>query len=68
MALATEETTDDLLTVEDVAKRLNVTATSVRRYIADHSLPATRLGGNPAGKLRIRRSDLEERIREWATP
>ena len=69
MVLATDDVTtaDELLAVEDVAKMLNVTATSVRRYIADGALPALRLGGSPTGKLRIRRSDVEARMREWAT-
>jgi len=53
-------TTDTLMTVNDVAKRLQVTPEQVRRYIRAGTLRASRLGTGPKAKLRISDSALKE--------
>jgi excisionase family DNA binding protein len=47
---------DTLLTLEEVAKALQVSVRSVRRYIDSGQLKATRVGTR---LLRVRPSDLE---------
>ena len=46
----------DLLTVEEVAERLRVTARTVRTWCTDGELPYVRL---PKGGIRVRVEDLE---------
>ncbi len=55
---------DDLLTVEQVAERLQVHPDTVRRYIRERKLRAVRLS---ATNLRVRRSELERFIKERET-
>jgi excisionase family DNA binding protein len=57
MAMPADRTPERLLTVEDVAERLQVTRESVRRYLRTKQLAGTRLG-TKAG-WRIREADLE---------
>lgn len=57
----------DLLTAEEVAQRLRVSESTVRRYISEGRLPAVQLGGRPHRQLRIARSDLEDALRRWGT-
>lgn len=47
---------DDLLTVREVAERLQVSRSTVRRWVADGSLPAMVM---PSGAFRFREADLE---------
>ncbi len=60
--LAVEAPPDILLTVEDVAYRLGVSATSVRRYIHDKKIAGVVMAGG--NRLRIRQSELEKLLRE----
>jgi excisionase family DNA binding protein len=61
------EQTDDLLTVVEVAKRLRVDPTSVRRWIHDGILDAIRLPGNGKyAKFRIRKSTLQRILEKTA--
>jgi excisionase family DNA binding protein len=46
---------DDLLTVEQVAERLNTPVRFVRRLVAERRIPFTKLGRY----VRIRREDVE---------
>lgn len=53
--------TEDWLTVADIAKRLQVDAETVRRWIRADELKALRLGGK--GGFRISTSELDAFIR-----
>ncbi|HET9921763.1 MAG TPA: helix-turn-helix domain-containing protein [Ktedonobacteraceae bacterium] len=55
---------DDLLTIEDVARRLQVHEETVRRYIKRKQLIAIRLSNN---NMRIRKSELDRFLRERET-
>jgi excisionase family DNA binding protein len=56
---------DTLLTVEEVARRLNVHIDTVRRWIRNHDVQAINLGG-PAG-YRITQAALDRFIRDRTT-
>ncbi len=55
---------DELLSIERVAKILDVHPDTVRRYVRQRKLKAVRLS---ATNLRIRRSELERFIKERET-
>jgi excisionase family DNA binding protein len=55
---------DELLSIERVAKILDVHPDTVRRYVRQKKLKAVRLS---ATNLRIRRSELERFIKERET-
>ena len=55
---------DDLLTIEQVAERLQLHPDTVRRYIREKKMKAVRLS---ATNLRVRRSELERFIEERET-
>lgn len=55
---------EELLTVRDVAERLNVSVDTVRRYIRRGDLPTVRLGSGPAAPVRIRLDAVLRFIRE----
>jgi excisionase family DNA binding protein len=59
---------DDLLSVEEVAHRCAVDRSTVRRWIAAGKLPACRLGDGPSARIRIARSDLERFIMPAPAP
>jgi excisionase family DNA binding protein len=50
---------ESLLTLEDVAKRLNVSVATVRRLINDGALKAVRV----RFQLRVRPADLDDYVR-----
>lgn len=50
---------EELLTIEEVASVLRVTAYTVRRYLREKKLPGKKVGG----QWRVRKSDLEEFIK-----
>ncbi len=54
---------DRLLTVAEVAARLQVDVRTIRRYITDGRMRAFKLGGDKTG-WRIRASEVERFIRE----
>ena len=51
---------DILLTLKEVAARLNVSVRTVNRYISDGTLPSIKIGG----LRRVLEADLEEFIRK----
>jgi excisionase family DNA binding protein len=53
----------ELLTVRDVAERLNVSVDTVRRYVRRGDLPIVRLGSGPAAPIRIRPDAVTRFIR-----
>ena len=55
---------DDLLPLEEVARRLSVHVETVRRYIKQRKLKAVRLSSTA---LRVRESELERFIKERET-
>ena len=55
---------DDLLPLQEVAKRLSVSVETVRRYIKQKKLAAVRLTNT---NLRVRESELERFIRDRET-
>jgi excisionase family DNA binding protein len=55
---------DDLLTIEQVADRLQLHPDTVRRYIREQKLKAVRLS---ATNFRVRKSELERFIKERET-
>jgi excisionase family DNA binding protein len=59
MAIAEAHATDRLLTVEQVAARLQVSRATVYRLISNGQLPALQLAG-PGSTLRISRRELEQ--------
>ncbi len=60
MATATEHDLSDLITVNDAAELVGVTHFTIRRRIADGSLPGYRFGPRT---LRVRRSDVLAMLR-----
>ncbi len=48
-----------VLTAREAAAELGVSLATVRRRVADGSLPAYRLGNRPGAAVRIRRADLD---------
>jgi excisionase family DNA binding protein len=48
----------DLMTVAQVALKLHVTEPTVRRWVSNGELPATRIG--PRQLVRVRRADVEK--------
>lgn len=55
---------DELLTVEQVAERLQVHPDTVRRYIREKKLTAIRLSNT---NLRVRKSELDRFLKERET-
>ena len=55
---------DDLLPLQEVAKRLSVSVETVRRYIKQKKLAAVRLTNT---NLRVRKSELDRFIKERET-
>jgi excisionase family DNA binding protein len=51
------------MTVGDVARELNVSAVTVRRWVAAGDLEALRLGRSASAHYRIERSAVEEFVR-----
>ena len=64
MATTPESDLSDLITVNDAAELVQVTHYTIRRRIADGSLPGYRFGPRT---LRVRRSDLLAMLRPLAT-
>jgi excisionase family DNA binding protein len=56
---------DPLLKAREVADLLGVEMGTVVDWALDGKLPFVRLGGTPRGRLRFRRSDVEEAIQRW---
>ena len=54
---------EELLTVADIVARLKVHEETVRKWIRSGALPAFLMGSSRGG-YRVRRSDLEEFVRE----
>jgi excisionase family DNA binding protein len=50
----------DYMTTEEIAKILNVSKETIRRYIRDGLLPAIRL----RGLYRVKREDFEEFVKQ----
>ncbi len=57
-------TDDELLPLQEVAKRLSVSVETVRRYIKQKKMAAVRLS---ATNMRVRTSELERFIRDRGT-
>ncbi len=55
---------DDLLTIEQVAERLQLHPDTVRRYIRERKLAAIRLSST---NMRVRRSELDRFLKERET-
>lgn len=55
---------DDLLTIEQVAERLQLHPDTVRRYIREKKLTAIRLSNT---NMRVRKSELDRFLRERET-
>ncbi len=55
---------EPLLTTEEVARMLNTTDATVRRWLRNGTIPAIRV----EGEWRIRRADLEEYIQKNTYP
>jgi excisionase family DNA binding protein len=51
-----------LLTVAQVAERLNLSTKQVRRRIASGDLPAVRLGPEPRAQLRVDERELDQYV------
>lgn len=51
-----------LLTIRDVAQRLQISRTSAYRLIQNGTIPHIRATGNSRGAIRIRERDLKEYI------
>jgi excisionase family DNA binding protein len=56
----------DLLTVQEVARRLRVAVSTVRRYLNAGKLDAIQLGADPWGPLRISAASLDEALSRWS--
>ncbi|GHO56636.1 helix-turn-helix domain-containing protein [Ktedonobacter robiniae] len=54
---------DELLTIDQVASELQLHPDTIRRYIREKRLRATRVGG----RLRVRRSELDRFLSEGET-
>jgi excisionase family DNA binding protein len=59
-------TAPDLLTVEEVARRLRVAVATVRRYLDAGQLEGIQLGAHRWGAVRIPAASLEDALRRWA--
>jgi excisionase family DNA binding protein len=57
--MSTEAQLRPLLTAREVAERLHLSPSTVRRRIADGEIPAVRLGVGPQSPVRIDADDLE---------
>jgi excisionase family DNA binding protein len=57
---------DKLLTAEDVADRLRVHHSTVRRYAAEGVIPSVRLAPGPRAPLRFRPADIDRYINNLA--
>jgi excisionase family DNA binding protein len=55
----------DLMTVQDVARRLRVAVSTVRRYLNAGKLEAIQLGADPWGPVRISAASLNEALARW---
>ena len=55
---------DDLLTIEQVAERLQLHPDTVRRYIREKKLAAIRLSST---NMRVRKSELDRFLKERET-
>lgn len=55
---------DELLTIEQVASELQMHPDTIRRYIRERKLKGVRISSTV---VRVRRSDLEEFLRERST-
>lgn len=53
-------TLERLLTPAEAAEILGIPVSKVRRLTRSGALRCLKLGGNPKGRTRIRRADLEE--------
>jgi excisionase family DNA binding protein len=58
---------DELLTVDQVAKQLQVTTKQVYKLIQDGRLVATNIGGEGRGTYRISRADLNNFLQSRRT-
>jgi excisionase family DNA binding protein len=56
----------DLLTVQEVARRLRVAVSTVRRYMSAGKLEAVQLGAHRWGPVRISASSLDAALRRWS--
>jgi excisionase family DNA binding protein len=56
----------DLLTVQEVARRLRVAVSTVRRYLDAGSIEAVQLGAHRWGPVRISAAALDEALRRWS--
>ena len=56
----------EYLSVSEVARRLGVSAATVRRRVADGQIPAAQLGG-PGSSVRIPATGLERWLEDHAT-
>ncbi|MCE5337801.1 MAG: helix-turn-helix domain-containing protein [Methanomicrobiaceae archaeon] len=52
-------TIDPLMTAAEAAEALGISVDAVRRLTRSGQLRGIKLGGNPRGRTRIRREDLE---------
>jgi excisionase family DNA binding protein len=59
-------TAPDLLTVEEVARRLRVAVATVRRYLDAGQLEGIQLGAHRWGPVRISAASLDEALRRWS--
>ena len=51
---------EGLLTIPEVATRLNVSTSTVRRLVSKGEIPAVRLGSSPASSVRIDPAELDD--------
>lgn len=58
----------ELLTVQEVATRLRVAVSTVRRYLNTGTLEGVQLGAHRWGPVRISASSLDEALRRWSRP
>lgn len=57
-----------LLTVDEAAAYLNVTASTVRRFRRDGLIPVVKLGGQAKSRIRFRRADIDALIESGYSP
>jgi excisionase family DNA binding protein len=62
---ATAPPYDHLLTADEVALQLRVSASTIRPLIAAGELPAVQVGGHPGRTLRISAAALSAQVRAW---
>jgi excisionase family DNA binding protein len=60
--MATDAQARPLLTVAQVAERLNLSTKQVRRRIASGDLPAVKLGPEPGAHVRVDERELDEYV------